>query len=209
MADLLGNSMATIDDEITTARYDLMDEDKTQYTDPIMFSYYNRAVRALSSFLASVHSDQVFEDITLTLSEDDNEVTLPTTFGTPIKVEINDDPLPRREPSIIKSWQQETSPGVPSYYGIHKLNLILDRDASADTSIYIQFNELAVTLVTGNDMPYADSFNDSLRSAVVMIAKNRNDRDITGDYALQQFFRDAELNSVVRRSWKTTKNLGY
>jgi hypothetical protein len=58
-------------------------------------------------------------------------------------------------------------------------------------------------------MPYSDEFNDSLKTAVIMDAKNRIERDITGDYALQSFFTNAAMGNVVRRSYNQKPNLGY
>jgi hypothetical protein len=58
-------------------------------------------------------------------------------------------------------------------------------------------------------MPYADEFNDALKTAVIMVAKNRVERDISGDYALQTFFTNAAMGNVVRRSFSQKRNLGY
>lgn len=199
----------TIDTEITSIRYDLRDTDSTQFTDAELLDFYNRCVRALASALASVKSDWVLSDDTLTIVAGDNYVALPSDFSTPIHAEIDEEPLTKKEPRVIKKWQQQTSSGTPEYYGIHQSNLIFERAAGSNTDVYFQYNTKATALVTGAPMPYSDEFNDPLKSAVIMLAKNRNERDITGDYALQSFFLDNALAKSVRRSFSSHKNLGF
>lgn len=201
--------MATITTELVQLRYDLMDEASTQYTDLLLISFYNRAIRALNSFLESIGSDRVFSDTALTLASGSNYVAIPSDFSSPIAVEIYNSALTHREVKQIKKWQQENSAGTPGYYGVHNSTLIFDRAASADISIYLQYNTAAVEISAGDNMPYNDAHNDSLRGAVAMIAKNRNQLDISGDYALHEFFRAAEMGNIIRRSFKSSRNLGF
>jgi len=202
--------MATVAQEITALRYDLMDEDSTQYSDALLLSYYNRAYRALSAVLGSIRSDRVFADDTLTLSSGSSTITLPDDFSTPILVQINNDTLVKKDPETIRRLLQQNNSGTPSNYGIMGSNFIFDREAGADTSVYVQYNTGVTTdLTTGSAMPYSDAHNDSLRGAVAMMAKNRNERAIAGDYALHQFFRSAEIGIVLGRSKKKSFNLGF
>lgn len=201
--------MSTIDTEITSIRYDLRDEDITQYPYALLLDYYNRVLPALASTLASHRSDWVFADTTLTVSSGASTVALPSLFASPIAVEIDDDPLVFKNTRYIKKLQQETSSGTPEYYGIHKTNMIFERVVSSDTSVYVQYNEKETTLVAGASMPYNDEFNQVLKAAVVMMAKNRNEKDITGDYALQTVFNDSAMQRVARRAFKQNKNLGF
>ena len=201
--------MATIESQITAVRYDLRDEDITQYPDDLLLNYYNRVLPPLASHLASIRSDWVFEDTTLTITSGDNYVALPDLFASPIAVEIDDSPLILHNVRDIKKFQQKSSSGTPERYGVHKLNMIFERAVSADTSVYVQYNEKETALAAGASMPYNDEFNEVLLAAVVMIAKNRNEKDITGDYALQTVFNDSAHQRVVRRSFKQHKNLGF
>jgi hypothetical protein len=201
--------MATITTEIAAIRYDLRDENETQYSDAMLVDFYNRCVRALNSALASVRSDRVFSDTTLTITSGNNYVALPSDFASPISVEIDDNPLTKKDLRIVKRWQQETASGTPAYYAIHKANLVFERGVGSDTGCYLQYHEKATTLALGDSMPYSDEFNDSLKTAVIMVAKNRIERDITGDYALQSFFTNAAMGNVVRRSYNQKRNLGY
>lgn len=201
--------MATITTEIAAIRYDLRDESETQYTDAMLVDFYNRCFRALNSALASVKSDRVFSDATLTILSGNNYVALPSDFSSPISVEIDDETLTKKDLRVVKRWQQETSTGTPAYYAIHKANLVFERAVGSDTSCYLQYHEKATELALGDSMPYADEFNDALKTAVIMVAKNRVERDISGDYALQTFFTNAAMGNVVRRSFSQKRNLGY
>jgi len=201
--------MSTITQEIVKARYDLRDEDSTQYTDAMLVDYYNRSIDALAVFLAKIKSDLVFADTTSTITSGDNYVALPNLFASPIAVEIDDTPLFKKETRQIKKWQQDSSSGTPEFYGIHKLNLVFERAVSEDTSVYIQYNEKATELALGDSMPYNNDLNNVIRSAVVMLGKNRNERDITGNYGLHSFYEQAGLTNIIRRSWESRINLGY
>jgi hypothetical protein len=201
--------MATIDTEIVQARYDLRDEDATQYPQTMMEAYFNRAVRALSDFLGSIRSDWVLESDTKIIVAAANFFVLPDDFSSPIVVKINNNPLSQRKPADILEQQEINSNGTPDYYGIHQLNMIFNRAVTANTDVYFQYNSKPTTLALGLSMPYNDEFNDVVRGAVVMLAKNRNERDITGDYALHTFYRDTVMGKTMRRIRKENVNLGF
>jgi hypothetical protein len=201
--------MATIDSEIVKARYDIRDEDATQYSQDMMVDYFNRSIRALSDFLGSVRSDWVLEALTDTISASDNYVALPADFASPILVKIDDNPLSQQKPVFILEQQETASAGTPEYYGIHQLNMIFERAVVSDTSVYIQYNTKPSAVAIGGSMPYNDEFNDVIRGAVVMLAKNRNERDISGDYALHSFYRDTVMAKTMLRIRKASVNLGF
>jgi len=201
--------MTTIDVEITSARYDLRDEDLGQYSTPLLLDYYNRVLPALASHLGSLRSDWVFGDATLTVSSGSSTVALPSSFASPIKAQIDDSDLIFDNTREIKTLLQQTSAGTPEYYGVHKLDMIFEREVSADTAVYIQYNEKEIALKLGDSMPYNDEFNHVLRAAVVMMAKNRNEKDITGDFALKEAFNASGMQRLVKRSFKQKTNLGF
>ncbi len=201
--------MSTIDQEIVKARYELQDEDKTQYIDAMLVSFFNDSMTALASFLASINSDWVLGDSTEIISSGNNYLVLPSGFNTPLVVEINNVDLTRKTTSSIKKYQQELTAGTPEHYSLHKLNMIFERAVGSDTSVYIQYNEKPAVLALGDDMLYNDEFNTVIRGAAIMIAKNRNEYDLIGSGALHSFFSDAMLSNSIGRNRETRKNLGY
>jgi hypothetical protein len=191
--------MATIDAEITQTRFDIRDEDSTQYSATMVLAFYNRVIEALATFLGSVQSDWVFNSTSLTLPISNSSVALPTDFSTDILVQIDDTDLVKKSVAWINEELQENATGIPSYYGIHKTNMIFERTASSEQTVFLQYNQKSTTLVSGNSMPYNDEFNNELRGGVIIIAKNRNERKIVGDFALHEFFRQTIVSKTVRR----------
>lgn len=192
--------MAKIEAEIISARYDLKDEDETQYDDSLMLDYYNRARRLLGGFLARKQSDWVVSFASDTLSSGTNSISVPQYFSTPIEIWIDTTTkLTKKTPLEILKLQQEAETGDPSYFAISKTNIIFEKKPTADKTINIYYNSGTAALVAGSDMPYNDEFNDSLRGVVVMMAKSRNNKDIIQDHAIFQFFEEIEAHKILRR----------
>lgn len=201
--------MATIDSEITSARYDLKDEYATQYSDAMLLDFYNRALKNLDAFLGAIKSDWVLESTTVTLSSGDTSVPVPADFMTERKLRYNNNDLHKRNAQQCLEWQQEYSAGTPNYYAPHQGTFIFDREAGADYTIHVYYNKASSTLATGGSMPFSDEFNDVLKQAAVMIAKTRNQYDITRNYGLYNFFSQALGQKVVSRNRSGMKGLGY
>jgi uncharacterized protein YfiM (DUF2279 family) len=203
--------MTLLSAEITELRYDIRDENATQYSDAMLTAYYKRVVRAMDDWLAKVKSDWVLSTDTLTLLSAGTSVALPSDFNSARSVQIGSDyeDLDGATPEWIYQQQLETSSGQPEYYAIHKLNMIFERAAGAEYSIYLKYNQRQAILTTASDMPYSDRFNDTLRAAVEMIARNRNERAITGTYALYDLFSKASTGTAVNRRTIKKTRLGY
>lgn len=202
--------MATIDSQILSARYDLRDEDETQYPDALLLDFFNRSLRVLDSFLGKTKSDWVLTLSPETLLTDDNSLALPSNFKTTREVRIDtNSKLEKKDAVWILAQQQCSSSGTPYYYAEHKLNMIFERVAAADLTVNIYYNAKSAELELEAPMPYNDEFNDSLRGATVMQAKARNNRDIMSDHALYQFFQEAESGTKLKRSYAPKKRTNY
>jgi len=71
------------------------------------------------------------------------------------------------------------------------------------------YNQTSPELVAGSAMPFNDEFNDVLKKVVVMMAKNRNQYDFSGDYAFYSMFQTAAGSRIVSRRHNKLKSLGY
>ncbi len=192
--------MTTLSQEIASTRYDLVDEVSTQYPDALLVDYYNRAIRGLVSFLATIGSDRVFSDFSFTAPAGSSQVLLPGDFSSPVSVSVNNTTLSPKPLNNIVFLQKESGPGTPSFYAVLNDNIVFDRALGSGAEIYIQYAIKAPTIGLDDNMPFGDAHNDSLRGAVVMMAKTRNNKDMIGNLALHDFFREAEVTTIVRRT---------
>jgi hypothetical protein len=194
--------MATAAEVITSARFDLRDSSSTQYTDAELLDYLNRALVQLYASLGSVHSDWVYtEDTSKTLATGDNSVTTPTDIGAVLSLWIGSDEILKKDtPYIYYKRRYITATGQPYYFAHKDSTFIFERAADADYSLAIYYNKKRTVLGSGDTMPFDDDFNQPVRQAIVLIAKNRNEYDVAGDGALFDFFLDAAFTYVISRN---------
>lgn len=187
---------------ITSARYDLRDTDSTQYTDAELLDYLNRSLTQLYAVLGSLHSDWVHaSDSSKTLSASSNSVTVPSDFATIRSLWIDDDELSKQDVDYIYYERKFiTTAGQPDYYAIEGASIIFERTADQNYPLIIYYNKKATDLVSSGSMPFSDEFNQPIRQAIVLMAKNRNEYNVVGDSALYDFFMSAcTAKAVMRR----------
>jgi len=192
--------MTTVAEIITSARWDLRDEDETQYSDAMLLDFLNRGLRALITTLSSLRSDWLNDDDNIILASSATSTALPDYFISDITVTIGTTKLTKKSISQIREEQLFSSTGEPSHYAISGLNLHVERAADQEYTIILEYNKGLADLVSG-DMPYNNEFNDVLRQSIILIAKSRNEYSLIGDAALQDFFISAVMAKLVARNF--------
>ena len=193
--------MATVASIIESARWDLRDEEDTQYTDAMLLDFGNRGLRPLSVVLAMVNSDWVNESADLTLALGDSEVSLPSNFVSDITVRTSTSYLDKKSVSAIRRLLVDSTPGQPDKYAIRNTIIMFEKVASVEYTIVLEYNKHEDALVSDGDMPYNDEFNDILRQFIVLVAKSRNEYELLGDAAMQDFFYAALFSKSVARNY--------
>ena len=203
--------MATVSTILTNARYDLRDENQTQYTDAMLVNFLNRGLFQLCSVLGQIDSDWVKSSSDLDLTEGDNYVALPTDFSTPISAWIDTTEIYKDSWEKVKAlYRNSSSSGQPYKYAIESTNIIFNCDADDDYTIEFLYKKTAATLTTSSNMPFNDEFDLPLMQSMILIAKHKDEYDVAGDAALQDFFMDACNSKIVSRNHTPKRfNLGF
>lgn len=193
----------TVDDVITSARYDLRDTNDIEYADAELIDYLNRSVLTLSSALSSLNSDWVHASTDLTLSTGDNYTAQPSDCAAVRQIFISQDEVIKKSVDFIYQQRQFTSgiTGKPYYFAQEGTNLVFERTADADYTLTTRYDQLQSTLTSTSSMPYNDRFNQVIREAVVLIAKHRQDRSVITESVLHDFFLNHALTSVIKRNF--------
>jgi len=192
--------MTTAAELIVSARYDLRDSDKTQYSDPMLLDYLNRGLRPLCAALASLRSDWVNSSTSLTLASGDDDTDLPSDFISVINIKIGTNDLTKKSISWIRDYLVSSSAGLPSYYAIQGTSILVEKEADDDYTLLFEYNATTATLVSTDNMPYNNEFNDVLRQFLTLIGKSRNEYSIISDAAMQDFFYAAVFSKLVSRN---------
>lgn len=196
--------MAAASTLITSARYDLRDSNSTQYTDAELLDYINRAIEVLDSALLSIDSEMIIEeDTSTTLTSATNNVTAPTSSMSIRSIYISTDQLTKTSPADIYYRRiYDTSTGQPYYWCEKDTSILFDCTADQDYSLKIYYNSKTTALTaTTDDMPYNDMFNQEIREAVSITAKNRENEFAGVNSVLFQMFKDAAMARVVSRNY--------
>jgi hypothetical protein len=193
--------MTTAQQVIDSARYDLLDEKDTQYSDALLLDYLNRGLRPLCVALASFNSDWTNTQETLTLTSGASVTALPDYFISDIYTEIEGNPADKYSVSYIRAELRESTPGLPNKFALSGTNMMFNTEADADYAVTLEYNVGQAALTLASNMPFNDEFNDVLRQFIVILGKNRNKYSVLADAALQDFFYDAVLAKVVARNY--------
>ena len=196
------NFMTTAASICTSARYDLIDEKNTQYSDAMLLDFLNRGLRPLCTALASVRSDWVNTQTSLTLSSGDSSVALPTLFISPIRLTYGTQDITKTTVSDIRDKKLSSTSGLPNYYAVQGLNILFDRTADADYALTFEYNTSVTELTaTTDNMPFNDEFNDVIRQFIILLGKNRNKQSVLADAGIQDFFYSAVFSKLVSRNY--------
>jgi hypothetical protein len=203
--------MALASEIITSARYDLKDEDSTQYSDTMLTNFLNRGLRNLVAVLGSVKSDWVKASTDLTLSSGNSTVNLPSDFSIHNQMWIDTTEITKTDWEVVKHILRTTSStGQPYKYALQGTEIQFDSTADQDYTIEFLYYKGIATLTTASTMPFNSEFDDSLLESIVLIAKNKDEYDVSGDAALYDFFMQYAMRKVTSRNHKPKRwDLGF
>jgi hypothetical protein len=193
--------MSTVAQIITSARYDIRDEDATQYSDDMLLDFINRGVSVLCSGLASLSSDWVNSTSNISLSPAISVKALPTYFISDISCRIGTHYLSKKSVSEIRDMLVTSTAGEPQYYAIKGTELIFDRVTDTSYTLILEYNAKNATLTLASVMPFNDEFNDVLRQFIILCAKSRNEFIVVSDAAMQDFFYDNVFAKLIARNY--------
>lgn len=192
--------MATVEEMIRSARYDLHDETEKNYSWWMMLDYGNRGLRGLITTLTATNSDWVNTTADLRLTQNRNSVSLPKYFISDISARIGSTYLIKKPVSVIRDKRMNTGTGTPNYYGIQGTTLIVEALVTEITTIVLEFHQGVAPLAPGDNMPFNDEFNDILRQFIVIMCKIRNELYLMNDIAIRDFFYQALFSKLVSRN---------
>ena len=195
-------ALETVQNIITSARYDLRDTRDTQFENDELLDYFNRSLKVLDSELIRMDSDYVQHQDERMLVSGKNYVTLPTTTAS--VEEVWTGTSNEAEKTTVRAIKYKrkfiSTTGAPQYWAMEGINVIFDYTADADYTITSETVIRSDIHALDDDAPYNDEFNEPLRQAVVLIGKNRQEYDIRGSALIQQVFSEAAFARVIRRS---------
>ncbi len=186
---------------ITSARYNLRDEDLTQYSDAMLLDFLNQGLRPLCVVLASLRSDWVNASTTLSLLITSQSVALPSDFISDISAKISTKDLVKKSVSWVRDFRISSTTGEPNNYAIQGTNFLVERTTDAAYSIIFEYNQNTAALVATDNMPFNDEFNDILRHFIVLMSKSRNEYTLSSDAAIHEFFYAAVFSKLVARNY--------
>ena len=202
----------TVANIIIAGRYDLRDTNSIQYVDAELLGYLNRALVQLDGALSALHSDWVLtEDTATTLLAAGNSVTTPTRCVRVRKVWISSDQIEKKLPGYIYDKRKFiTATGQPVYFAHNATSLIFETTADADYDLTIYYDIRSSALTVGGNMPYDDEFNEPLKQAMILLAKNRQEQSPGIDAQLFDFFARVAIGKVIgRRVMPKRYRLGF
>jgi len=148
----------------------------------------------------SIGDDGAGSNNKLTINEDVivDEGTADAT-GTLMKVGSNE--VLKESLDYIYYLRKFAATGSPYYWSYEGTNIVFDRQADDDYGLTIHYNQKAATLATDDNMPYNGEFDEKLRAAVVMFAKQRNNELDSVDIAIERMFNNAVMTKAIRRNY--------
>lgn len=195
--------MATVLSVITSARYDIKDGAARDPVDDVLVDFVNRAVHILDSQLSSLGSDFVHQTETLTLSAAANSVSIPTRCIRVRSLWISTDELDKMSTDAMYNRRKYLSTtGQPDFWANEGANIIFDKTADAEYSITAHFDQRVDTLVKTDSMPYSDEFNEVIREAIVMMARNRDGQKKTyGAADIEMAIKNVAVQKIIAKNF--------
>jgi hypothetical protein len=204
--------MATIQDVIDSARYDLRDyEDGLAFDDTELVLFVNRMIRNIDSALAAVSSDLVFESASITLATASNEVDVDTTLNSGKWDSIR--ALWNSQTKIYKMPVQNlfyerlmvgTATGAPWYWAMQGRTIQFDRTSDQEYTLTCWYNTTTGTVTVATTTPYSGVFDDWIREMLVLHAKGKKTQNLKGaqgDLMYQELARKRVMEIVIRRNF--------
>lgn len=174
--------MATINDLIESARYDLRDyQTGLEFGVDELVLFVNRQIRTLESILAAQNSDLVHGVASLTLASGANSLDISSVLNSgnwdSIRslwngaTQIYHIPLD----DVYYKRQIQSLTGTPNFYALSSVSFIFDATADANYTLTCYYNSKSAALTIASTTPYNGIFDDMLREMLVMHAKAKKE----------------------------------
>jgi hypothetical protein len=204
--------MATIQDVIDSARYDLRDyEDGLAFDDTELVLFMNRMIRNIDSALAAVSSDLVFASASITLAAAANSVDVDTTLNSgkwdSIRAVWNGQTKIYKMPVQQLFYERlmiGTGTGSPWYWAMQGRTIQFDRTADQNYTLTCWYNTTTGTVTVATTTPYSGVFDDWLREMLVLHAKGKKTQNLKGaqgDLMYSELARKRVMEIVIRRNF--------
>lgn len=206
--------MATVQDIITSARYDLRDFGGQKLNDAQLVDYINRIIILLDRILINKCSDFTMSSTSMTLSAGNNTATAPTR-GHIIDAVFNDSVLLMKESlsDVMYRYQmnnESSSTGTPYYWAYNNGTVYFNIEADVEYTFTVYYHIRTDTLAITDTLPYNDFFNEYIREAlVIMASKARDDKIVNVDQQFYTMFKAAVNDAVIGRNFTAKRWLGF
>jgi hypothetical protein len=203
--------MATAQDIIDSARYDVMDyQEGIMWDNAELLNYLNRMVGLLNDQLAVLNSEAVEgEETDIDCVADQNYVDLSSMnsglWSNVKHVWIAQDLIQQISLSEMR-YKRIYRPGQssrPYYWTIREEQLLFEQDcASAYTTLVMYYNKKQAALAFGDPMPYQDRYNETFREMLSLYAQSKKDGNSTALSGLaRSVFYKRAMDEVIRRDF--------
>lgn len=206
--------MATAQDVIDSARYDLMDYDDgvgvgIAFDDTELLNYLNRMIGLMDTSLSSLNSD-------LVEAEEDSIDTVASQAYVDISglnsglwhrirsVWIGSSMLEQVSLNYMRYTRMfRSSDAKPTIWALWNDQILFPTGADdAHTDFNIYYDKKTATLALTDDMPYSDRFNEFLREMLVMTAKAKKEGILSrADGAFNTMFRARAMQEEISRGF--------
>ena len=190
-----------VSDLIASTIYDLRNSGYSQWSSNELLDYLNRTVFQLDLVLQARDSDLIHTSTSLSLSQGENSVSLPSDFLSERSLwrdtyEIYKTSLDKID-ELRQYYSSSTNP--PTEYAISDSSIVFDFTADDDYTLTLYYNKKTGSLTTSDDMPYNDLFNGPIRSTIIMLSKVRYELDPTPDSVIFASLYDLVAGNIIRR----------
>jgi len=204
----------TVQDIITSARYDLRDHGSQKFDDTQLVDYVNRIITLLDRLLLTKHSDFTMAIADVALASGDYTSTAPTRSHF-IESIYYESTLLIKEPLVEVMYRyqmndQSSSTGVPTYWAYNNGSIFFNVESDDNYTLQAHYHVRTATLTIVDNLPYNDFFNEYIREAlVVMASKSKDDKIVQVDMQFYTLFKGAVNDAVIGRNWTAKKYMGF
>jgi hypothetical protein len=179
--------MATIDQLIDSARFDLRDyQTGLEWDDAELILFINRMIRQLDSQLASLNSDLVFSTASLSLGGSANSLDISSSLNSGNWVHITR--LWRGQERIqqeslhdllYRRLQQGTGTGAPDFWALHGQVIEFDKTSDQAYTLTCWYYKQTGTVTGATSTPYGGLVDDWLRELLVAHARAKKEGSVS------------------------------
>jgi len=201
--------MATINDLIDSARYDLRDyQTGLEFDDVELIEFVNRMIRNMDSSLIALNSDLVHGSASLSLGAGVTQLDISSTLNSG-----KWDTIRSLYRSRVKIYQlsvddlyynrlMTSGTGAPDYWALQGTTLQFDKTTDQIYTLTCWYNKTTGTLSGSSTTPYAGIVDDWLREMLVMHAKSKKEGNLgKPEMIYSELARKRAMEIQIRRSF--------